>query len=392
MNIGQFREYCSKNFLMETCENEVRDPRKRPVIPAGDVFRLILEMPALGQKSLLAVDEDARSPAFRRSYGCTREIVASDTSIERVLKGMRSSQLRDFSYRTQDRLDEEGLSEFRLSTGKRIRVGVLDGSTFGNFWANVLATSGGVDSVVDLEPYQGRGHELDAGRVLLKRAFGTLGSGYFNIVAADALYMDREDFRLCRELGSHLLVKTEGGEAFNMIKDARSLFFPRDGKIRSEVRQASGTDCARQIEYEIRWAEGFLWRDLECPLTVAHVREKHLKPAKGRPEEVEFWVVTTASGLEGEDLRELAHQRWHIENQVFKRLNALVGSKRCWSKKPAVFERLLRLWMLGMTLLAAWLFQRGWKLAEETWRTLKKTWGWVTRQMRAPLVATTPSG
>ena len=88
MNIGRFREYCSKNFSIEACENKVRDPRKRPVIPAGDVFRLVLEMPALGQKSLLAVDEDARSPAFRRSYGCTREIVASDTSIERVLRGL----------------------------------------------------------------------------------------------------------------------------------------------------------------------------------------------------------------------------------------------------------------------------------------------------------------
>ena len=392
MNIGRFREYCSKIFLMATCENKVRDSRKRPVIPAGDVFRLVLEMPALGQKSLLAVDEDARSPAFRRSYGCTRKSVASDTSIERVLKGLRSSQLRDFSYQTQDRLDEEELSEFRLSTGKRIRVGILDGSTFGNFWANVLATSGGVDSVVDLEPYKGRGHELGAGRRLLKRAFGTLGNGYFNIVAADALYLDREDFRLCRELGSHLLVKTEGGEAFTVIQDARSLFFPRGRKIRGDVHCNKDIDRVRNIEYEIRWAEGFLWGDLKHPLTVAHVREKHLKPSKGRPEEIEFWVVTTASGLEGADLRELAHQRWHIENQVFKRLSALVGSKRCWSKKPEIFERLLRLWMLGMTLLAAWLFQRGWKLAEETWKTLKKTWGWVTRQLRAPLVAMTPSG
>ncbi len=392
MNIGRFREYCSKIFLMETCENEVRDPRKRPVIPAGDVFRLVLEMPALGQKSLLAVDEDARLPEFRRSYGCARKSVASDTSIKRVLEGMRSSQLRDFSYQAQDRLDEEELSEFRLSTGKRIRVGVLDGSTFGNFWANVLVTSGGVDSVVDLEPYKGRGHELGAGRRLLKRAFGTLGSGYFNIVAADALYLDREDFRLCRELGSHLLVKTEGGETFTVIKDARSLFFPRGRKIRGEVRCSKDIDRVRKIEYEIRWAEGFSWGDLEHPLTVAHVREKHLKPAKGRPEEIEFWVVTTALGLEGDDLRELAHQRWHIENQVFKRLSALVGSKRCWSKKPEVFERLLRLWMLGMTLLAAWLFQRGWKIAEETCKTLKKTWGWVTRQMRAPLVVMAPSG
>ena len=392
MNIGQFREFCSKNFSMETCENEVRDPRKRPVIPAGDVFRLVLEMPALGQKSLLAVDEDARLPEFRRSYGCARKSVASDTSIKRVLEGMRSSQLRDFSYQAQDRLDEEELSEFRLSTGKRIRVGVLDGSTFGNFWANVLVTSGGVDSVVDLEPYKGRGHELGAGRRLLKRAFGTLGSGYFNIVAADALYLDREDFRLCRELGSHLLVKTEGGETFTVIKDARSLFFPRGRKIRGEVRCSKDIDRVRKIEYEIRWAEGFSWGDLEHPLTVAHVREKHLKPAKGRPEEIEFWVVTTALGLEGDDLRELAHQRWHIENQVFKRLSALVGSKRCWSKKPEVFERLLRLWMLGMTLLAAWLFQRGWKIAEETCKTLKKTWGWVTRQMRAPLVVMAPSG
>ena len=131
--------------------------------------------------------------------------------------------------------------------------------------------------------------------------------------------------------------------------------------------------------------EGFQWQGLEYPLTVAGVRERYHKPIKCRPEVVEFWVLTTFQGLVGEELRELAHGRWRIENGIFKRLNALVESKRYASHSPKVQEMLLRLWMLGLSLLGAYLFERGLNLIKLTWKSMKITWRWVTERMRLSL-------
>lgn len=152
------------------------------------------------------------------------------------------------------------------------------------------------------------------------------------------------------------------------------------------MKQVKGVDLNRQMEYEVVWVEGFEWQGLEYPMTVAHVREKPLKLIKGRSEITEFWVLTTFQGLVGEELRELAHGRWKIENGVFKRLNALVQSKRYASHHPKVQEMLLRIWMLGLTLLGAYLFHRGLDLIHETWRTMKVTWRWITERMRTSLV------
>ena len=170
-----------------------------------------------------------------------------------------------------------------------------------------------------------------------------------------------------------------------MIQDARSLFFTRQGKVRPGINRVEGLDPERQICYEAVWAEGFEWQGLEYPMTVAWVREKYLKPIKGRPEVVEFWVLTTFQGLVGEELRELAHGRWRIENGVFKRLNALVESKHYANHSPKVQEMLLRLWMLGLTLLGAYLFQQGLNLIKQTWKSMKVTWRWIVERMRLSL-------
>jgi len=53
------------------------------------------------------------------------------------------------------------------------------------------------------------------------------------------------------------------------------------------VSYVQGLDSARAIEYEVFWTEGMDWQGI--PLTVAWVKERHLKPAKDRPEHSEFW-------------------------------------------------------------------------------------------------------
>lgn len=311
-------------------------------------------------------------------------MVVSDTTLPRVLEGVDREPIVEMPYEAVRELEKEGYGDWKLSTGRKIRAaGIRDGSNFGGFWASVLMLAGKSEAVVDLEPYEGRGHELAASRRVLRRANKKLGREFFDLILADGLYPTQKDFRLCRrELGSDLLVKTQE-EGLSVIQDARSLFFPRSGKIPEGVKQIQGMDSERQIHYEVLWAEGFEWKDLEYPLTAAWVRETFLKPPQGRPEVMEFWALTTFQGLVGEELRELAHGRRRIENGVFKRLNALVESKRYANHSPKVQEMLLRLWMLGLSLLGAYLFEQGLNLIKQTWKSMKITWRWITERMRS---------
>jgi len=377
MNIGQFRKYCTKNFNMGTWGGKIQDKRRRPEIPAGEIFESISYMPVLGQRSLLELDEFSRTPEARKWYGTDRDMVASDTTVERVAGGFMRQSIQDIGYEMIDSADQEALWDLKLPSGKKLRFGIVDGHWAGGLWASVLAVSGKTDGVVDLERYPGRGHELSATRRLLKRAFRKLGKGFFGIVAGDGLYATKEDFELCLDHGSHLLVKTDE-EGLAAIQDACYLFRCEDGL------HLEGSDAKRHMEYEVTWTEGIEWQGLS--LTVAHVEEHHLRPAKDEPEDIEFWVLTTATGFTGEDLRELAHLRWEIENNIFKRLNHLVGSKRPWSHKPKVMEMLLRIWMIGLTLLGAYLFQEGWICFKQTWESVKKTWRAVTRLMKRSLL------
>jgi hypothetical protein len=382
MNIGAYKKYCTEIFGIETWDGKIRDKRKRPVISNGQIFHGICQMPVLGQGSFLAWDEFAKTPEARKWHGSNRAMVASDSSLERIAGGMERRGIEEIGYEVTDKADEQALWDTKLPSGKKLRLGIVDGHHAGGIWASVLAVSGKSDGVVDLERYPKRGCELEASRTVLKRAFGKLGKGFFGIVAGDGLYATKEDFQLCLDHGSHLLVKTDE-ETLTVIQDAKHLFRVSYADKLEGVFQQKGQDPKRCVDYEVMWAEGFEWQG--HLLTAAWVKEWALNSKTGIVEHTEFWVLTTATGFTGENLRELAHLRWEIENNIFKRLSYLIGSKRTWSHKPNVMETLLRIWMIGLTLLGAYLFERGWKKFEETWQTMKSTWRTVTRLMMRSL-------
>ena len=383
MNIGRYRQYCEENFEVNQWGEMILDKRKRPEIPTVQIFGSLLEMPVFGQKSLLELDGFLRTPEARKWHGSDRKMVASDTTIERVTEGMESSSIQGIGYQVIDKGDEQALWDLKLPSGKKLRFGIVDGHWAGGVWASVLAVSGKSDGVVDLERYEGRGHELEASRRVLRRAFRILGKGYFCIVAGDGLYASHQDFKLCLDHGSHLLVKTDE-EELTVVEDARCLFRAAGAKDFQGVGCQKGYDAARRIDYEVWWAEGFDWQGLK--MTAAWVQEHHRKPAKDRPEDTEFWVLSTATGFSGEDLRELAHMRWEIENNIFKRLNFLVESKRGSSRNVKVMEHLLRIWMIGVTILGAYLFEQGWDTLQEQWGAVKKTWRVAINLLKASLV------
>ena len=68
-----------------------------------------------------------------------------------------------------------------------------------------------------------------------------------------------------------------------------------------------------------------------------------------------FWVVTTDTSLSLGEAREAAHRRWHIENNVFKRLSKHTGSKTFYFKKSTRFLNLLKVFCAAIAVLDAYM-------------------------------------
>lgn len=382
MNIGSFSRFLEdKNIPIKEWEKKVQDNRERPQILPGTIFKVVREMPIWGQKSLLEVDEFCREDYVRKWHQSLRKIVASDTTIERSLEGYHQEPLREILTEEFKILNYGEVTGMLLPSGRRMRVSIVDGSNFGGIYAAAVIIAGMVNIPLDIELYT-MGKELVAAKEVLTRVKRNLKEGSIDIVLSDSLYLNQHHILQCKnELGCESLIKTED-ESITLIQDAKGIFFRKEPENGDGIERVEGLDINRGIKYQITACGGFYWQDIPFKLKVAHVREEHLKPIKGRSAIEEFWVVTTDVSLSAEDMRELAHKRWEIENNTFKRLNGLVWSKRRITKKVKVREVLLLMWFIGVILLGYYLLCRqlqGKKKSKETWR-------WVTQKLRASLV------
>ena len=184
--------------------------------------------------------------------------------------------------------------------------------------------------------------------------FRDLEGGLADIILGDGAYIAQNMLRLCRdELGTHLLVKAKELEILLVPKDAEALFNV-PGDPAAGIEHHGGNDLERGFAYEIWAASGFVHEGFDGPLKVARVRTE---PLKGKEGAETFWIVTTDTTLSGQDMRELAHRRWTIENQGFRALNDAMNSKHVWTRgKNAedTFEGLMLMMTLSFMLVVAY--------------------------------------
>lgn len=387
MNIGEYMEFCEAKFRMRRSLGEIRDSRERPQIPLATVLRIVMDMVALGQRSLLEVDQCGRETSFKAWHGSRRRMVVSDTTIERVLEGIDSADVREMLYGVVRCADAGGALKVALPSCRKVRAGIVDGSDFGGFAGCVFALG---RAPVDVEMYS-RGKELNAAVRLLSRVGRAFGRGFVDVVVGDGLYMSRHHIRECKEeLRCDALIKTTE-ESLSVVEDAKGLFAepaePHDG-----IERVAGLDLERKVEYRITAAGGFEWEGLPYRLKVARVEEEKLKPRAGEEKFEVFWVVTTDEGLSATEMRELAHLRWAIENNVFKRLNELVGSKRGFLRNARVKEAQLLLWFAGLVMLWCYLADRGFAMLRQAYGAVKATWKFVTHLFQRSIEGQCPAG
>ena len=365
MKLWRIQHFAEANYHMTYWASKQKDhARRKPRITAGTIFEAIVYQAVLGKGSLLQEDQWLRTAEAKVLHHSQRKMVASDTTLLRVLGKWDLEPTREALYARHLMLRDRGQSSVKLSTGKKVKLTIVDGTQQGVLGTSAWAMAGEVYHLLDAEPSPGRGHELKTSRRLLRRACTRLGKGFATHVVYDGLAANRIDLAFVhRRIGAHLVVKTQE-EGLEIIQSSKAVWekLPEAILRKAGVEIVSGLDKEKKVRYDV-YAQGEIhWEGLKEPLKLAWVKEKHLK-GKYKGQTLTFWVITTDESLTADELREIAHDRWAIETNGFKELNEQVGSKDRYIKNLKVKEALVLIWGLGMSLLKA--YQRFLETQEE---------------------------
>jgi IS4 transposase len=329
-------------FLKTPLFRGFTDIRKRPQIRLQAILMSLFAMPLFGIRCLLSNDREARSERYRALFGCRRAMVASDSTFARVLKWLDPQEGNRFLRSFLGPFEGRDLLRKRLSsTGRLRRLGILDGSYMGGHWLVTLCLAGRINYPVMVARCQSQGEELVVARRMMGEAVRELGPQRPELWLLDALYFNVNTIKIAREQKAHVLFKFKEADFRSVTADAQNLFQHFGGD-----EEATGWDEQRGCRWSVRKTSDDFGG---YPVQVAELAEHY--PKRKRDSNVSCWIVSTEMDLSLEELREAAHQRWQIENGIFKRISHLAGTKSFYFKDPRQFFNLLRLFYAAMAVL-----------------------------------------
>jgi hypothetical protein len=354
-------------FLKEPLFQGFTDIRKRPQIRLQAILMSLFAMPLFGMRCLLSNDRQARTAQYKKLFGCQRKMVASDSTFARVLRWLRPEELKGFLLQFLETFERRDLLRKRLSPkGKLRRLGILDGSYMGGHWLVTLCLAGKIDYPVMVERCHNQGQEQVVARKMMRAAAKLLGRLRPELWLLDALYFNVNTIAIARRMGSQVLFKFKDADYRTVTADAANLFQYFGGD-----EELTGWDAQRQCRWKLRKT---LDRFAQYPVQVVQLTETYLKRKGNRT--VISWIVTTELGLPLEEVREAAHQRWQIENGIFKRISHLAGTKTFYFKDHRQFFNLLRLFFAAMAVLDCilWMLRAHRRVFAALRRGIKDTW------------------
>jgi hypothetical protein len=330
-------------FLNEPLFEGFTDIRKNPVISLRTILTSLFLMPFFGSTSLLSNDRETRTERYKGLFGCQRKMVASDSTFARILSWLKPKEAEEFLLSFLPTFEAHDLLRKSLSPGGQPRrLGILDGSYMGGHWLVPLCLAGSISYPAAIRRYEKQGDELEVARKLMEEAPSLLGALRPELWLVDVLYFNVKTIRIARGQGSHILFKFKDADLREVTKDAQNLFEHFGGD-----EEKSGWDNERQCQWKLRKT---LDSFAGYPVQVVELTEFYPKRKK-REQHVRCWIVTTDLELPLEEVREAAHQRWQIENRVFKRISHLSGTKRFHFKDHRQFFNLLHLFFAAVAVL-----------------------------------------
>jgi hypothetical protein len=273
-------------------------------------------------------------------------MVASDSTVSRALHWLKPAELEQFQRSLLPLFEQQNLWRVQLAAGGPYRrIGILDGSQMAQQHLVALCLVGKIDYPLVVSDSHRRGKELPTAKRILQQAGQLLGPSVPELFVLDSLYFNRSCFQLVRGQGAHVLIKSDQPCFREVLQDAQYLFENKKDVV-TPVIEKTGFDSQRLCAWSLEIASGVY---AGYPLQIAHLVEDYLK-RKNNPHP-QCWIVTTDLGLQPEEIREAAHLRWHIENNLFKRLSHHAGTKRFYFKDPKAFFSMLRLFCTAIALL-----------------------------------------
>jgi hypothetical protein len=329
-------------FLNEPLFQGFTDIRKNPSIRLQTILMSLFLMPFFGIASLLSNDRETRTQRYKGLFGCERKMVASDSTFARVLKWLRPQEAQRFLLSFLPKFERHDLLRICLSpTGRPRRLGILDGSYMGGHWLVTLCLPGVIAYPVIVRRCESQGQEQRVARQIMRGVVRILGKLRPELWLLDALYFNRNTIKIARGQKAHVLFKFKKADFREVTKDAQQLFQHFGGD-----EEQTGWDPQRQCRWKVRKT---LDSFAGYPVQVVELKEYY--PKRKRERNVSCWIVTTDLELPLEEVREAAHRRWQIENNVFKRISHLAGTKRFYFKDHRQFFNLLHLFFAAVAVL-----------------------------------------
>ena len=331
-------------FKIRSILERTTDIRKNPSIKLQTILVSLFLMPFFSLTSLLSLDRESRTKAFKDLFGCKRKMVASDSTFRRVLGWLHNQQIAALLLSFLITFEKENLLQRQLvAGGTSKRLGILDGTYMGGHWLVTLCLTGKINYPALTRAYRKKGDELATSRKIINDSRKILGPTCPNLWLLDGLYFNKNTFCDVRNQHSHLLIKVEKAHFREVLRDAENLFQHFGGDL-----QKKGFDSQRLCSWKIEQTTDTF---ATYPVQILHLVEFYPKRKKNR--HIECWIITTDLSLSLAEIREAAHLRWQIENNVFKRISHLSATKRFYFKDPRPFFNLLHIFFAAMALFDA---------------------------------------
>jgi Transposase DDE domain len=337
--IAKVKDLCQR---LEFFGIKVGDARKHPQISPVVILKSLLLIPILRLKSLNQLDNYLRLPEIKRFIGSKRQVVVSDSTMERSLKGFTIDSLRMILKAIVRFGKAMGYHKVVLSSGRKLVAGIVDGTRIGKKLCSVFYEIGKVNLLVDVERIKKRGKELEASWKLVEKHLSDV-----DILIVDGLYYVKKRINWIRSQGKHILIKTKE-KSLTLIQDAEELFQHRDD-FKDEVEYYEGTqvrDDGKKFSYRV-WAVGGLTTDgVDYPLKVAKVEMVNLISK----EEETYYLITTWVELTGLEMKQIGQLRWRVENNAFKKGNEQFALKHAFIDDEHGWEAMTLILFIGFNL------------------------------------------
>ena len=322
-NIKELSKCLENHFDINQKTIKLTDLRKWYSIPISHIFfSIFFGFPLLRKPSLLSLDHLLKKDYTKNFFKCKRKMIASDTTI---MRNLASNFKEEELFEINKQIVKKNY-EYLKNPMVNKTVGIFDGSVFGNVMEEIMIICGKINQIIAYEPIEKKGKETAAAKTILQKVAQNYIDLKIDIILGDALYYSKYFFNKCKELfNANLLVKFSK-PSINVIKEALIYFDQEKNSV--DVDRISGFDSERLINYTIETVRGLKADTIDYKLSVSRITEENVKTGKKES----FYVVTNDLTLKNEEIRDLSHLRWQIENNTFKEMNKIFSSKKKYTK------------------------------------------------------------